>query len=144
MDTSTIVWIVVGVLVLLALAALAVAAQRRRKERKLAEDRAEANRLRTEAHTASQQQVAGARVDAKEAEARAERARLEAERAREEAARAHQGLQVEEARTEDRLREADRLDPDVDHSSGDERPTGQVDGTSPWQPKDEHPGADRT
>jgi len=143
MDTSPVVWIIVGVLVLLALAALAVAAQRKRKEQKLAHDRAEAHQLRTEAHTTAQQ-VTEARVDAKEAEARAERARLEAERAQEEAARAHHGLQVEEARTEDRLREADRLDPDVDHRSEAERSAGQVDGTSPWQPKDQHPGAERS
>ena len=54
-------------------------------------------------------------MEAKEAEARAERLRLEAERAQDSAAQARQGYDVEQARVEDRIREADRLDPDVDH-----------------------------
>jgi hypothetical protein len=72
-------------------------------------------------------------VEAKEAEARAERLRLEAERAQESAAQARQGYDVEQARVEDRIREADRLDPDVDHRTRtyDDEVTPPVSGTGP-------------
>jgi hypothetical protein len=76
----------------------------------------QAQQLRTEA-AASTRDVTQARVEAQEAEARAERLRLETERAQDHAAQARQGYDVEQARIEDRVREADRLDPDVDHQS---------------------------
>jgi uncharacterized protein HemX len=117
MDGSTVVWIVVAVLVLLALAALAVVAMRKRKEREVAAQRTQAEELRSEAATVSARDATEARVEAKEAEARAERLRLEAERAQDSAAQARQGYDVEQARVEDRIREADRVDPDVDHRS---------------------------
>jgi uncharacterized protein HemX len=117
MKTSTVIWIVVAVLVVLALAALAVAASRKRKERQVAAQRTQAEQLRTEAATVSARDAAQARVEAKEAEARAERLRLEAQRAQESAAQARQGYDVEQARVEDRIREADRVDPDVDHET---------------------------
>ena len=62
------------------------------------------------------------RREAEEAAARAEVARAEAERAEQEAARAEQGVQYEEARVEDRLRDADSIDPDVDTRTEDYRP----------------------
>ena len=63
------------------------------------------------------------RQEAHEAEVRAEAARLEAERARREADEASTALAQQEAVREDRLREADRLDPTVDHKADDYRPT---------------------
>ena len=132
METSDVVWIVVAVLVVLALAALVSVAMRKRKEKELDRQRTEAQQLRTEA-TTSAREATEARVDAQEAEARAERLRLEAERAQDSAAQARQGYDVEQARIEDRVREADRLDPDVDHRSrtyeGDLTPP--VPGTGP-------------
>ena len=49
-------------------------------------------------------------------------ARAEAARAEQDAAQAQQGVQVEEARVEDRVRAADDVDPDVDTRSDDYRP----------------------
>jgi hypothetical protein len=89
---------------------------RKRKERQVEGRRDEAQQLRTQA-AESARDVGQARVEAKEAEARAERLRLEAEEAERSAAEARQGYQVEEARVEDRVREADRVDPDVDHET---------------------------
>ena len=137
MNTSNVVGIVVGVLVLVALVALVIGLRRRDREKRLAADREEAQRLRTEAESAARQQVTEARVEAQEAEAKAERARLEAQRAQEEAAQARQGLEVEEARHEDRLRTADRLDPDLPERSSS---GGDDAGPSPWQPREERPG----
>ena len=60
---------------------------------------------------------------AQEAEARAQQARAQAERAEAEAHEARTVHQVEEAEHEDRIREADRIDPQVDHKADDyERP----------------------
>ncbi len=90
-----------------------------------------------------------ARVEAKEAEARAERLRLEAEQAQDSAAQARQGYDVEQARVEDRVREADRLDPDVDHRSrtydGDVRPTGNTTDSLETPPEERQaPGTTRS
>lgn len=128
MDTSEIVWIVVAVLVVLALAALLVAMMRKRRTEKAAKDRAHAENLRRQAAThaggieQSQTEAEKAAKKAEHAEARAERARIEAERAKAHADEARQGLDVEQAKYEDRLREADRLDPEVDHRADDYRP----------------------
>ena len=50
-------------------------------------------------------------------------ARAEAARAEQAAAEANQGVTVEEARVEDRLRTADAVDPDVNTRTDDYRPT---------------------
>ena len=139
MDSSTVVWVVVVVLVLLALAALAAAAMRKRKERELAGQRTQAQQLRTEAATASARDATEARVEAKEAEARAERLRLEAERAQESAAQARQGYDMEQARVEDRMREADRVDPDVDHQSRSYDDVAATPETAPGAARDTAP-----
>lgn len=59
---------------------------------------------------------------AREAEARAEQARVQAERAERQAAEARTGVAQEQARQEDQLRAADRLDPRVDHKADDYTP----------------------
>ena len=83
--------------------------------------REEAERLREEA-AAVHGAVEASRREAEEAAARAEVARAEAARAEQDAARAQQGVQVEEARVEDRVRAADSVDPDVDTGAEDYRP----------------------
>ncbi len=83
--------------------------------------------LRQEA-TAGAAAIPEAQVRAREAEVEAERARLEAQRAEETAAQAQQGLSAEEATYEDRVREADRLDPSVDQQADDYAPeTTEID-----------------
>ncbi|MFN8190510.1 MAG: hypothetical protein U0R78_08715, partial [Nocardioidaceae bacterium] len=47
------------------------------------------------------------------------------------AAESHQGLQMDQAQYEDRLRKADRIDPDVDHGSEDYDPSVPPQSTSP-------------
>ncbi len=129
MEGSTIVWIIVAVLVVLALAALVAALMKRRSTEKR---RQEAERLRAEAHE-HESSLRHTEVEAREAEARAARARLEAEQAEARAMEAKQGYQVHEATVEDRLREADRLDPHVDHSSQDYTPGRQETSTTETQ-----------
>jgi FtsZ-interacting cell division protein ZipA len=117
-STGTIVLIIVIAVIVLALIGLAMwmGGKKKREHR-----HAEAERIRQEAaaHAGGLQE---SQVQAREAEARAEQARLQAQRAEEEAARAHQGVSQEKALHEDRLREADRLDPNVDHRSDDYNP----------------------
>lgn len=122
MDTSTIIWIiVVVVLVLLVVGLLAWVADKKRKERA----RLHAEELRGEA-SARTGTVQDSQLRAQEAEAEAERKRIEAQRADAAAAQARQGAQVEQATHEDKIREADRVDPDVDHKSTDYEPRAGV------------------
>ena len=116
MDTTGWIILILVILVVAAAAAYAVMNNRRKGAK-----REEAMQLREEAAqtTAS---VDHSQREAQEAAARAEVARAEAARAEEEAARAQQGMQVEEARVEDRVRTADHIDPDVDTRSEDYRP----------------------
>jgi FtsZ-interacting cell division protein ZipA len=116
-DTTTIILVVVGVLVVLAvIAAVAMARNKKNRRRK-----AEAGRLRERA-SADSGTIPQEHHRAREAEQQAEHLRREARRAEHEAERARRGAQMEEARHEDRLREADRLDPDVDHRAEDYEP----------------------
>jgi len=101
-------------------------------KKKMEQNRARAEGLRSEAGSTATV-IPEAQVRAREAEARAERARLDAQKAEEDAARANQSLSAEQARYEDRVREADRLDPDVDHRARDYQPdtsTAEVEQTS--------------
>lgn len=115
METSTILWIVVIALVLLLVVGLIVAAARRKATERR---RTQAEEIRHEA-AAGTGDVSDADIRAREAEAEAERARLQAQRAEKDAAGARRDLDVEHAQHEDRVREADRLDPDVDHRATD-------------------------
>jgi flagellar basal body-associated protein FliL len=117
MDMSTIIWIIVAVIVVLAVAALIAAMMRKRKAE---QQRVHAQHLRREA-VSNVDRVQQSDVEAKEAEARAERARLEAERAEAQAVEAQRAVDMERATYEDRIREADRIDPDVDHRTNQHR-----------------------
>ena len=111
-------WIILAiVIVVVVLLALAVWRSAQRKERS-----ARAEALRAEART-SAPDIGATRSEAEEAEVRANAARLEAERAQRDAEAAKTALAQQEATHADRLREADRLDPEVDHKARDYEPT---------------------
>lgn len=115
---KTILIIAAIVLVLLAIFALVLKSMR---EKSREADRAKAGELRDSANV----QASGlpdARARAEQAEVEAERARQEAARAEERANAAKTGVAHEEAAQEDRIRAADRLDPDVDHTADDYAP----------------------
>lgn len=131
MDTSTIVWIVVGVLVLLALVAVAVKLGGRKK---LDRQRAKAGEIRHQADS-EESTVRRHEAEAAEQDALARQARAEADLKAAEAEKLQ--IQAEERaeqasgkRTEhqDRLRVADEVDPDVpnDHA-GESRADGTDD-----------------
>lgn len=115
---STIGWIIVAVVVIVVLAALAMW-WRTRRQHQLS---ARADELRTEAR-AHASELAPERDEAREAKIRADAARLEAERAQRQADEASTALAQQEAVHEDKLREADRLDPSVDHKADGYHPT---------------------
>jgi hypothetical protein len=126
-STGTIVLIIVIVLVVLALIGLFAWMGNRKKKVHRYE---QAESLRKEA-VAEAGGVHESHVHAREAEAKAEKARLEAQRAEEEAARAHQGVSQEQALHEQKIREADRLDPHVDHKSDEYSPNTSAVESSP-------------
>lgn len=115
---STIGWIIVAVIVVVVLLALAMWWRSRHR----AQLSARADELRVEARSHSSE-IGANRDEAREAKLRAEHARLEAERAQRKADEASTALAQEEAAHEDKLREADRLDPAVDHRADDYDPT---------------------
>ena len=117
MTTSQIVWIVVIAVAVLILIGLIVSVRKKNHDA----NRARADQLREQADI----QAAGlpdTRARADQAEAQADHARLEAERAEERAAAARTEAAQEQAAQEDRIRAADRLDPDVDHRAEDYSP----------------------
>lgn len=119
MNDSIWPWIVLAVIVIAVVALLALVMKQRTNQ----VHRARAAELRNEAAG----QAGGlqeSELRARDAQAEAERKRVEAERAEREAAEAQQAQAQEQATYEDRVREADRLDPDVDHRAEDYRPGG--------------------
>ena len=119
MNTEGIILLVVAVVVVLAAVAMLA---RRRKQHDLEQRQVQADQLRHQA--ADQvQDVRGSDLRAKEAEAEATLAQARAERAEQEAAAVNREAAVEQARHEDVVREADRIDPDVDHRSDGYTPT---------------------
>lgn len=118
MSTSQIIWTIVIIVVVIAIIALIAAMM---KKRTVEKHRAEADEIRTDASTHASA-LPDAQLRAREADAEAERKRVEAERAEARAAEEKQGMLREQATYEDRVREADRVDPDVDHEADDYRP----------------------
>lgn len=112
MDTKEIIWIAVAVVVVLALAALARLLVHRKREKDAADRRERATELRTEASQHARG-LPDAQLRAEEERLKAERLRLEADRAQERAQKAETGYLQQAARREDRLREADQIDPDA-------------------------------
>lgn len=113
MDTDQVIWIVVAVVVVLAIAALALMLMRRAQHKKNVHRAERASELRTEADQRAQV-LPDAQLRAQEERVQAERLRLEAERAQARAQEAETGYLQEAATHEDRLREADQIDPDTD------------------------------
>jgi hypothetical protein len=110
METETVVWIVVAVVVaLLILGLLAALMSKKKTEHR----KAEAAELRRDAH-ARTPDLDEADVRARAAQVEADQARLDAQRAEARATEAEQTRAAEQAGYEDRIREADRLDPAVD------------------------------
>ena len=125
MSTQQIVWTVVFlVAALIVIGVIVMAAQKKKRE----QDRHRAAEIRDEARQSatgipeSQAKAQEAQARAREAEAKAEQARVQAERAGEHAQTAQQEVVQQEATREDKLRAADRIDPDVDHKAGDYSP----------------------
>lgn len=111
------IWVIVIVVVVIVIALLVTMLGKRRTE----QHRSQAEELRQDASS----QAAGlaeSHRHSEELRAKADLAKAEAERAEERAATAEQGHRVEQAGYEDKLREADRLDPDVDHKADDYEP----------------------
>ena len=113
MDTEQIIWIVVAVVVVLVIAALALMLMRRAQHKKNVERAQRASKLRAEADQHGQG-LPDEQLRAQEERLRAEKLRLEADRAQAKADEAETGYLQEAATREDRLREADQIDPGVD------------------------------
>jgi hypothetical protein len=111
------IWVIVIVVVLVLIAALVSMTSKRRTVQR--HERAE--QLRQEASTRASG-LAESQRQAEELRAKADLAQTEAERLEERAADAEQGHRIEQAGYEDKLREADRLDPEVDHKARDYEP----------------------
>ena len=109
----------------------------KRKKHQVARERA--GELRSEAAnsaTAKQEQEARAR----EAEAEAERVRAQADKLDARAQEERTSYDQTRATQEDRLREADRLDPDVNHRDPDYQPGA---GSTPGQTPGQHTAPDQ-
>ncbi|MCD6640118.1 MAG: hypothetical protein LT071_09425 [Nocardioides sp.] len=125
MDTTG--WIILAVIVIALILVLAFAvSSMKRKSR--ADDHARAEQLREEAR-ARTGDLGQDHEAARRAEAEAEEARRAAEEAARRAEEARTGVAQQEALQEDRLRAADRLDPEVDHRAPDYEP--MTDDTTP-------------
>lgn len=111
MSTQNIIIIaVVAVLVLIVVFVLLSVSRRKKAER----NRGRANQMRASA-VAQTEGLEAAEHRARESENVAEARRLEAERAEKAAVQADRELGSEQARLEDQMRTADRIDPDVNH-----------------------------
>ena len=111
------IWVIVIVVVLVVIAAVVSMMNKRRTEQR----RTRAEALRQEA-TAQASGLTESERQAEELRAKADLAKAEAQKVEQQAATAEQGHQVEQASYEDKLREADRLDPDVDHRATEYQP----------------------
>lgn len=116
--TEVLIAVVIVVVVLLVVAGLLVSSRNRKRQ----QAREQAERLRADAAgVAAVQPEQAAQV--REKEAAAAQARAEAERLEQEAHTTRTDYDMTRAQQEDAVREADRLDPDVDHRAADYRPS---------------------
>lgn len=111
------IWLIVIVVIVVVVALIVMLTRTRRT----AHRRTRADELRQEAsdHAA---RLPESQRETDELRAKADLAKAEAARAEERAANAEQGHRVEQAGYEDKVREADRLDPDVAHKADDYEP----------------------
>lgn len=113
-------WVVIIliILVVVLVAGLIWSAARRKKEQQA---RARADELRSDAAgTAAGHAEQEAR--AREAKAEADRVRAQADQLEAQASQEQRSFDMNRAQEEDRLREADRIDPEVDHTAPDYQP----------------------
>jgi uncharacterized coiled-coil DUF342 family protein len=115
--STWLIWVIVIIVVVIVVAGIVSMAGKRRTE--VRHSRAE--ELRQDASTQASG-LAESQRQTDELRAQADLAKAEAERAQEQAATAEQSHQAEQAGYEDTLREADRIDPAVDHKSSDYEP----------------------
>lgn len=116
--TEFVIWLI-AIAITLGIAG-AIALRHRQASRRDEANRVRAAELREEA-ARQQEEREESQLQAREADLEAERARLEAERARDRAAEAQRNALHDDAIVEDRVREADRLDPDsqlIDSDTG--------------------------
>ncbi|HET6391990.1 MAG TPA: hypothetical protein VFG13_04145 [Blastococcus sp.] len=140
MDSDTVIWIVVAVVVALLVLGLLAALMRNKKTE---HRKVQAAELRQDAQSRAPD-LDEADVRAREAEVEAERARLEAERAKTRATEAEQARAAEQALYEDQIREADRVDPAVDTGSSDYQPDTAYPAESDAPPRQEERVTART
>ena len=126
METSTIVWIIVGIVVVIAIIVIVVLmTNRQRREAHLESERKKAADLRQDAYETDvarrerEAEAARAAAAAKQAEADAMQARLESERLARESAAHQSDAQQMRSDVDERLRKADAVDPDVDTDRND-------------------------
>jgi uncharacterized protein HemX len=121
MNSGQLIWIIIIIVVALVIVGLVVFFGRKRK---LKTDRRRAVEMRQEAETnelsarEGEAKAARAEADARQAEVDAERLRREARDAQEDARTVREGSQ-------ERVREADELDPDVDATGRRDAQTGE-------------------
>ncbi|WP_107767556.1 hypothetical protein [Nocardioides terrigena] len=135
MTTEQIIWIVVIAVAALAIIGFIVSSMRKRSQQ---DNRARAAEIREQAE-AKAAVIPEAQAKAQAEEARAEQVRLEAERAEERAREARGAVAQEEALHEDRIRAADRLDPDVNHKAKDYTPGSHAAERTEPEAADPHP-----
>ena len=128
MSTALIIWVIVAV-VAVAVLAVVVWLSSRRSGRRAEADRARAAELRREAD-AHRADLESSQEQARRAATEAEQAEAQAQQARARAVEAERGAALDEAHYEDRLRDADRLDPEADTQvdAGDEPAKAEVPG----------------
>lgn len=130
--------LVIIILVILAVVIAAVLIATAMKRKKAQVGRQRASELRSEAaQTALGKQEQEAR--AREAEAEAARARAQADRLDAQAGQERTSFEMTRAQQEESVREADRLDPDVDHTAPDYQPN--LDGTPAQRADGSHSAA---
>lgn len=137
METETVIWIVVAVVVaLLVLGLLANLMSKRKTEHR----RTEAAELRQDAQ-ARTPDLDQADVRARAAQVEADQARLNAQQAEAQALEAEQARAAEQATYEDRIREADRLDPTVDTDTPEYQPDTRYPADSDTAPSHRRDGS---
>jgi type VI protein secretion system component VasK len=125
MDSSTVIWIIIGVIVALVVIAAVVALGRRASARKAEHNRQRAGELREQAAATEegirrhQAEVAATEARARELRAEADRKQAEAKRVEAEVRDRRSTLTAHVQRRDEALAEADELDPDVEPDSAD-------------------------
>lgn len=109
---NVIIWVIVGIIVVIAIVGIVVFMSRQRRVAKVEADRGRAEQLRSEA----QEGDLAARereIEAKRAQADAQQAQVESERLQREAAQRQADADGIRARSEEQFHQADDVDPDV-------------------------------